>query len=301
MTEDQTQAPPLRTFVRALRELSIVPHPDVNDRVATVQDLDVPASFPERTIPVRAYWPRDSSGMSLPIIVFAHGGGFVSGSLDTHDVLVRALANRTEALVLSVDYRLAPEHPFPAGMEDVFAVIEWAATADRLAGADPDRVAVCGDSAGANLVTAAAMLARDCGGPELRAQLLLYPGVSRMDSVPWDAFGPPQSGEGPVEHYILAAYAEDRIHPFNPLVAPLLGHHSALPPTRIVVGEYDPFKDDCLAYAGTLADAGVEAECVVYPGQHHGFVQSWTDRSDNAAGETALDEGAEFLRKHLTY
>ncbi|CAM3899945.1 alpha/beta hydrolase [Smaragdicoccus niigatensis] len=292
----------MRTFVRALREnyLSIVPHPDLDDRVAAVQDLDVPACFPERTIRVRAYWPRGSSGMPLPIIVFAHGGGFVSGSLETHDVLVRALANRTGAMVLSVDYRLAPEHPFPAGLEDVFAVIEWAA-ADRLAGADPDRLAVCGDSAGGNLVAAAAMLARDCGGPAIRAQLLLYPGVSRMDSVPWDAFGPPQSAGGTVQHYIFEAYAEGRIHPFNPLVAPLLGHHSALPPTQIVVGEYDPFKDDCLAYAGTLVDAGVEAQCVVYPGQHHGFVQFWTDRSDNPIGETALDEGAKFLRKHLRH
>ena len=160
----QLQAPP--EMLPDLRiENRIVGHGDVTD------------------IPVRIYWPSAEPG-NLPIVVFYHGGGFALGDLDTHDPVARAHAVGAEAIVVSVDYRLAPEHPFPAGVDDCWAALQWVAEHAAELGGDPTRIAVAGDSAGGNLAAVTALRARDEGGPRLAFQLLWYPSITADLSLP---------------------------------------------------------------------------------------------------------------------
>ncbi|MCZ0983165.1 alpha/beta hydrolase [Streptomyces diastatochromogenes] len=300
MTQPETAdfAHKLRTNYRAL-----IPNAGAPDPVADVREVLVPARSPERTVPVRAYRSSSEAEAALPVVVFVHGGGFVSGDLDTHDVLTRAIAGRAGALVLSVDYRLAPEHPFPAGVDDVVAVLDWAAEHAGSLGGDPSRIAVSGDSAGGNLAASAAMIARDRGGPDLSAQLLMYPSLSnKMDTPSWDSYGVADTHfpNRTIHGLGLAAYVPDGTSPFDPLVAPLWGEHGGLPPTLIQVGGHDPLRDECTDYAAALESAGVAARCRVYPGEEHGFIQFFKDRAAHPRGEEALQDAVAFLTENLS-
>lgn len=287
----------MRTSYRAM-----IPSAGVPDPVGKVLALDVPAGQPSRNIPVRVYWPADGrADERLPIVLFAHGGGFVSGDLDTHDVLVRAIAGRARVLVIAVDYRLAPEYPFPAGLEDVYAVLQWTADhADELGG-DATRIVLCGDSAGATLSAATAMLARDRGGPRPVAQWLMYPSVSnKLDTASWAELGDAYFPTREVMRNVLASYVPPETSPYAPLLSPLLGNHAGLPPALIQVGQLDPLRDENVAYASSLNAAGVEASVVVYEGQAHGFIQFFKDYANHSRGEAALDEGIRFLTERTT-
>ncbi|WP_230948122.1 alpha/beta hydrolase [Burkholderia territorii] len=287
----------MRTSYRAM-----IPSAGVPDPVGKVLALDVPAGQPSRNIPVRIYWPADGrADERLPIVLFAHGGGFVSGDLDTHDVLVRAIAGRARVLVIAVDYRLAPEYPFPAGLEDVYAVLQWTADhADELGG-DATRIVLCGDSAGATLSAATAMLARDRGGPRPVAQWLMYPSVSnKLDTASWAELGDAYFPTREVMRNVLASYVPPETSPYAPLLSPLLGNHAGLPPALIQVGQLDPLRDENVAYASGLKAAGVEASVVVYEGQAHGFIQFFKDNANHSRGEAALDEGIRFLTERTT-
>ncbi|MEU4116731.1 alpha/beta hydrolase [Kitasatospora sp. NPDC028055] len=209
---------------------------------------------------VRVYWPRaDAAG--LPVVVYYHGGGFVVGDLDTHDNVARTIAHRTGAVVVSVDYRLAPEDPYPAAVEDAFTALRWTAAHARELGADPERIAVAGDSAGGNLAAMVALRARDAGGPPLRFQLLWYPCTHIDPSLPSEA----ENADAPVlprRAVELAAgwYLGGR-DPRTCGAAPAYARsHAGLPPAYIATVQGDVIRDEGIRYAQLLRAAGVPVE-----------------------------------------
>jgi acetyl esterase/lipase len=236
--------------------------------VADVIDRTIPG--PAGEIPVRIFRPRAAD--SVPVIVYFHGGGFVIGDLDTYDRPCRALAVGTDAIVISVDYRLAPEHPYPAAIEDADAARRWVAAHAADIGGDPRRMAVAGDSAGGTLAAVSAIHARDEAAP-LRAQLLIYPGT-QMGAI--TASRKEFAGPGYFLHeatmeffekcYVQSASADDP--DLSPLLTPDL---SGLPPAHLVLPECDPLHDEGLAYAERLDAAGVSTVAAEYAGMFHGF------------------------------
>ena len=214
-------------------------------------------------VPVRIYRPE---GSDLPVLVYAHGGGFVFCDLDTHDGLCRALANLVPAVVVSVDYRLAPEHRWPTAAEDVYTVARWAAR-------DGGRVLIGGDSAGGNLAAVTALMARDRGCPDLAGQVLLYPMIAAdFDTESHRLFGRGYYNPTPALQWYWDQYvpaADDRTHPYaSPLRADLRG----LPPAVVVAAGCDPLRDEGLAYADALERAGVPTTVLPYDGGIHGFM-----------------------------
>ncbi len=274
---------------RTLDEVSrLGPRPEV----AAVKDLEVPG--PAGQIPVRVY--RPSQEPDLPVLVYLHGGGFTICSIETHDVTCRELANGAGCVVVSVEYRLAPEHRFPAAPEDCYAALAWVAGHAASLGVDPARLAVGGDSAGGNLSAVVALMARERGGPRLCHQLLVYPVTDHAfdtDSYRENAQGPLLTREmmrGFWGHYL--AREEDGRHPFaSPLRAPEL---SGLPPAHVITAEYDPLRDEGEAYARRLAAAGVPVVQRRYDGMIHGFF-GFTAQVDRA-GEAVADAARELRR-----
>lgn len=256
---------------------------------ASVDELTIPG--PASELRARVYAP--SGDRPMAVMVFFHGGGWVIGDLDTHDPLCRALANASGSIVVSVDYRLAPEHKFPAAVEDAYAATSWVADHAAELGADPDRLGVGGDSAGGNLSAAVALLARERGGPRLAYQLLLYPGVDMLMSMPSVI----ENGEG---YFLTHAdmiwfgnhYIRDQSDKLNPLASPLLAHdHATLPPAIVITAEYDPLRDEGEAYAEKLRKAGVPVTLRRYDGMIHGFLQmgGLVDRAREALREVGAD------------
>ncbi len=244
--------------------------PDSVVPVGEVEDLTVAGGEGDR--PARLYRPERTDGQPLPVLVFFHGGGFVIGDLDTHDNQARRLCRDLQALVVSVDYRLAPEHPFPAPLDDCFAATRSVAEHAAELGGDPTRLAVGGDSAGGNLATTVTQRCRDENGPTLAAQLLLYP-VTDL-STP-DRPSRVENAEG----YLLthddmtwfeSAYVTDE-QVTDPLASPLLADLRGLPPAVVVTAEYDPLRDEGDAYAEALRAAGVPVTHERFDGLIHGF------------------------------
>ncbi len=253
---------------------AVKPMVGTGEPVAKVEDLKVPG--PAGPIPVRVYWPSTEPG--LPVIAFFHGGGFVIGNCDTHDGTARALANRAGAVLLSVDYRLAPEDRFPAALDDCYAATQWlAANASSELGADASRLAVAGDSAGGNLAAAVALRARDdSAGPAIAFQLLVYPVVD-LSAGRSQHESQRTNGEGyfltrsSVEWY-RSQYLADEADGENPLASPFVAADlSGLPPAYVVTAEFDPLRDEGEAYARRLQDAGVPTTLVRVDGMFHGF------------------------------
>jgi acetyl esterase len=270
------------------RTAALGPFPDV----AAVVDHRVPVAG--GAIAVRAYSPGGPG--PHPALVYYHGGGWVIGDLYTHDGLCRSIANAARCAVLSVDYRLAPESKYPVAVEDSYAALLWiVANAERL-GIDRHRIAVGGDSAGGNLATVMALMARDRTGPRLALQVLIYP-VTDHDL---DTRSYRENATGYIltrdamrwfwNHY-LAREAQGREPYASPLRAPSL---AGLPPALVITAEYDPLCDEGEAYAARLRDAGVPVTLTRYPGMFHGFVRL-TNVLDKA--RTALDEIASSVQK----
>ncbi|OBK96598.1 lipase [Mycobacterium asiaticum] len=227
-------------------------------------------------IPVRIYWPPTAAQDGLPVVVFYHGGGWALGSLDTHDHVARAHAVGAEAIVVAVDYRLAPEHPFPAGVNDSWAALRWVGENAAELGGDPNRIAVAGDSAGGNISAVMAQLARDAGGPNLVFQLLWYPsciGDRTLPSFTQNATAPILDGD--VIDAFLQWYIPDldlSDHTTLPAnLAPGNGQLSGLPPAFIGTAEHDPLRDDGARYAELLTAAGVPVEWSNEPNMVHGY------------------------------
>ncbi len=238
-----------------------VPVPDTTDM--EVEDHTVPADSP---VPVRVYRPHQAQGA----VVWLHGGGFLMGDLDTEHPWAARIAASSGAVVISVGYRLAPEHPYPAALDDAYAVLEWAVAHAAELGVEPDRIAIGGHSAGANLAAAVTLWARDRQGPPIRFQLLNQPGLDdRQDSwsavnftdTPWfyreklTASWRYYLGGGPTTPYAAPARAEDL---------------TGLPPAYLATAEFDPNRDEGIAYALRLLQAGVSVEIHQWPGTFHG-------------------------------
>jgi acetyl esterase/lipase len=228
-------------------------------------------------VPVRIYWPQSEPG-NLPIVVFYHGGGFALGDLETHDPVARAHAVGADAIVVSVDYRLAPEHPFPAGVDDCWAALQWTAEHAADLGGDPTRIAVAGDSAGGNLAAVVAQRARDEGGPTLAFQLLWYPTITADTSLP--SFT--ENADAPIlDRDVIDAFLSWYIPGLDisdpkalpPALAPCnAADLSGLAPAFIGSAEHDPLRDDAALYAKLLNDAGVPAELSNEGNLVHGYV-----------------------------
>ena len=241
--------------------------------VAEARDLD--AEGPAGPVPLRLYRPLGSQpGTVLPALIYVHGGGFVIGNRDTHDVLCRQLANASGCAVVSVDYRLAPEAPFPAAVEDSMAATRWIHANAASLGVDPGRLAIGGDSAGGNLAAVVSILARDAGGPPLRCQLLIYPGVDLESDRPSHA----ANGQGYMLtrnsiDYFHNHYIQDRAHHADWRASPMLCENLAnLPPALVLTAGFDPLRDDGLAYAQRLSEAGNRVSYICFDRQIHGFI-----------------------------
>ena len=262
--------------------------------VARVEDRTIPG--PDGELPVRIYWPEGTG--PFPIVVFFHGGGWVICDLDTHDGQARSLCKGAGAVVVSVDYRLAPEHSFPAGPEDCYAATCWAAENAGEIDGDASRIAVAGDSAGGNLSAVVALMARDRGGPALSFQLLIYP-VTNHD------FTTASYVENATGYFLTTSsmqwfwrqYLKDPTDAHNPYAAPMQAEDlSGLPPALCITAEFDPLRDEGEAYAARLREAGVAVTTSRYDGVIHGFfgMGALIERANDA-----VDEACAALRAAL--
>lgn len=245
-------------------------------------------------LPVRIYTPKGKN--PLPILVFFHGGGWVIGNCETHDTPCRSLANGAGCIVVSVDYRLAPEHKFPIAAEDCYAATKWAALNAAAFGGDPKRIAIGGDSAGGNLAAAVAQMAKDRGAPPLVYQLLIYP----VTNYAFDTPSYRNNAEGYLltkdsMHWFWNHYLQNDTDGQNPYASPARGQRlSNLPPALVITAEYDPLRDEGAAYAAKLHEAGVPVVHSDYKGMIHGFF-SLTEVLDQ--GEKAVAEACTKLRE----
>ena len=249
--------------LQLLAALEVPPNPNV---VSADRAIPGPQGAPD--IMVRVYRPVDAIG-TLPGIYFIHGGGMILGNMDGEDPVASTICERVDAVVVSVEYRLAPEHPYPAPVEDCYAGLAWMARNAAELGFDPDRLAVYGGSAGGGLTIATSMLARDRGFPALRFQMPIYPMIDDRNETPssheitdiglWDRAGNIEAwkwylGDGKPDQYACPARAEDL---------------AGLPPTYIDVGTMDLFRDEDITFAMRLMAAGVPTELHVNPGAYH--------------------------------
>lgn len=246
----------------------------------SVDDIDSTQSItiegPGGDLPLRLYRPNTDREQPLPVLVYLHGGGFVIGNIDTHDNVCRALANRASCLVVSVEYRLAPEDPFPAALEDAYAALEWVDEFIDTVGGDPERIALGGDSAGGNLTAGVTLLSADRDGPDIAHQLLVYPAVNigtvnQMDS--YETNGEGYFLDAAAMEWFGEMYIQDEIHTRNEYASPLLARDlSGLPPATVVTAGFDPLRDEGIEYADHLDSAGVAVEHHHYESMIHGFV-----------------------------
>jgi len=261
------------------------------EAIESVADMQVPGD--RLAIPVRTY--RPAAPQSLPLVLYAHGGGWVTGSLDSHDRLCRILANRLPAVVVSVDYRCAPEHVFPAALDDFAAAWRWARASARELGADASRFAVAGDSSGGNLAAALALRLRAAGAPQPQLQLLLYPALDATCSrAAYREFATGFNLSAEVMAWYWNLYRAGATTDL-PELAPLAANDVAgLAPAVIAVAESDVLRDDGVDYARRLQAAGVPTRLIRCEGMIHGFLRwtgavpaahRWIDALVQASGE----------------
>ena len=257
---------------RMIASLATEPEP-----VGRVENRTAPGA--DAPVPVRIYWPQEPSGGPLPALTFFHGGGWVICDLDSHDPICRAITNSVGCVVVSVDYRLAPEHKFPAAAEDAYAATLWVAANATDLGVDATRIAVGGDSAGGNLTAAVALMARDRRALQQRApdiifQLMVYPvtDITSLDT--------PSYRENGVGYFLTTTsmdwyrhqYLADLSEASHPYASPLQAADlTGLPPALVITAEHDPLRDEGEAYAARLREAGVPATVTRYDGVFHGF------------------------------
>jgi acetyl esterase len=257
----------VRASLKATRKLA-KPVP-----VGSVGDGRIDGPEGMKSIPVRIYRPVKAAGGPLPVLVYFHGGGFVLCDLESHDSCCRRLSNGIGAVVVSVDYRLAPEYPFPAAVDDAWAAVRWVSLHAADIGGDPDRLVIAGDSAGGNLAAVVAMMARDHGGPAIAFQLLIYPVLDqrRKSSATseYSASGSALSGDH--MRWFTEQYLGTDGDRSDVLASPILGDFTGLPPTHIVTGECDPLRAEDEQYAELLRAAGVPVTITNYDNMFHGF------------------------------
>jgi acetyl esterase len=257
--------PQLRAVIRERAVPPPCPAP-----VGAVADRTVPSTAGD--IAVRIYWPAASSG-PVPVVVFAHGGGFVFCDLNSHDELCRAMTNGIGAVVVSVDYRLAPESPWPAAAEDVYAVADWAVHQAGALGADPGRLLVAGDSAGGNLAAVTALMARDRDWPAIAGQVLVYPVIAAdFDTASYRRFGVGYYNTAAAMAWYWDQYVPRRADRRHPYASPLQARLNDLPPAVVITAGCDPLCSEGETYAKALVAAGVPTIHRDYEGAIHGFI-----------------------------
>lgn len=264
------------------------------EAVAGVEDRRIPGG--PVPVPIRIYTPAGKG--PFPVFVYFHGGGWVVGNRDTHDSVCRSITNRAECIVVSVDYRLAPEHPFPAAVDDAWAAVRWTADHAGKFNGDAGRLAVGGDSSGGNLAAAVCLMARENSRhPAIALQVLIYPvtDVSSLDTVSYhrhgDGYALTRSGMRYYRDHFIPR-KEDRK---NPLASPLLADNlEGVPPAFILAAEFDVLIDEIRAYAKRLEEAGVPVTFRLFTGMIHGFF-TWGGAVDRA--REAVEDVAAALRQ----
>jgi len=260
--------------------------------VAQVREVVIPG--PAGDIPARSYQPTDDPS-DIPTVVYLHGGGWVSGDLDSHDALCRALCNRAGMSVLSAHYRLAPEAKYPAAAEDAYAAVAWINSIYDQQGGRSHRIAVAGDSAGANLAAVVSQMARDRGGPQIDAQILIYPVTNfNFETESYKQNGVDFGLSEAVMRSCWDLYLNDDSEGVQPYASPLQAANlSNLPRALTITAEYDPLRDEGEAYACALSAAGVQSSCTRYDGVIHGFVSAFEAVPE---GSQAINQIATELR-----
>ncbi len=277
---------------RAMMYLGNLEKPVIREEVSQIQNLKIPTKH--KDIPLRVY--QATPDALSPILLYFHGGGWVGGNLDTHDPLCRALANATGFVIASVDYSLSPEAKFPLALQEGYDVLQWLGNnAQRIAG-KADWIATGGDSAGGNLATSLALLAKREGNSLLKYQVLSYPvtDVSSFNTASYQEFTEGYGLTSTEMQWFAEQYLADPKDGMNPLVSPLLADDLAgLPPAFFTIAEYDVLQAEGDAYAEKLKEAGVQVVVKSYPGMTHGFLGmiGIFDRT-----RTALDDIAFALR-----
>jgi acetyl esterase len=267
--------------IRAMMNAAVMPS---GIELASVTDRAIPG--PAGPVPVRVYRPEGDA--PKPVVVYYHGGGWVLGSLETHDGTCRRLADGADAVVVSVDYRMGPEDRFPGAVDDSYAALEWVATNGAEIGADPSRLVVAGDSAGGNLAAVVSQLAR-AGGPAIRFQLLVYPVTDHE----FTSVSMQENAEGyyltrDAMRWFYDRYLNDAAEGDDPRVSPIRNPDlSGLPPAFVLTAQYDPLRDQGIAYADAMRAAGNDVRMTLYEGLFHGFI-SMFDLID--AGKAAFDD-----------
>jgi acetyl esterase len=260
-------------------------HPGVGVRDSTAGD-----------IPVRIYRPRNTDGQPLPLVLNFHGGGFTTGDPQQSQWWCSSIAHDARALVVSVDYRLAPEHPFPAAPEDCYAATAWAVEHAAELGADGTRLAVMGDSAGGNLAAVVCLMARDRGGPAIAAQILLYPAVDMVNSYPSEDENEFAPILGKADLGVSDVYCPGQER--EPYASPLFGEHHDLPFALIQTAQHDPLRDQGHAYTDALRKAGSEVRLTNYVDAVHGYasIPGLVPAARQALGEAVMVLDDAFAR-----
>jgi acetyl esterase len=277
---------------RAARRASALPRGD--DGLAAIEDSTVPG--PTGDLPVRIYRPHTAA--LAPVVVYFHGGGWVVGSIDTHDATTSTLAARSGCVVISVEYRLAPEDPFPAGLLDCYGAASWIAQHGETFGVDGTRLAIAGDSSGGNTAAAVCLVAREHGEPAIAFQLLVYPATDHFGDWPsYRLFGDGSKGLGvDLLSWFSRQYLPDPSDADDWRASPIRAKDlSGLPPTLIITAEYDLLRDEGEAYGRRLEEAGVPVIVHRYPAVPHGFFAI----GDTADRTAALDEAGAALHAAL--
>ncbi len=261
--------------------------------VAHVEDRKIPG--PAGSIPVRVYTPAGNG--PFPVLVYYHGGGFVIGDLESHDGVCRLLTNGAGCVTVAVDYRLAPEAKFPAAVDDCYAATRWVSENAAQLNADPNRLAVGGDSAGGNLAAVISILARDRKTPKIVFQLLIYPATDITCSAPSHKTNTEYILTPADIRWFMGHYLRSDDDKRNPLASPLFtASFNGLPPALIITAEFDPLRDEGEDYGRKLREAGVPVQVSRYEGMVHGFV-SMNDMIDK--GKQGIAEAAAALEKAL--
>lgn len=268
------------------------------DKIDVFKRTECTIPGPVGDIPARIYWPETApEGKAFPVLVLYHGGGFALGDMDTHENVARYYCARGQVIVINVEYRLAPEHPFPAGVEDAYAALLWVSENASKIGGDASKIAVIGDSAGGNMCAVLCQKAKSAGGPAIARQILLYPSVDLRDDADYPSRQAYGQGYFLTENdmtWIKGMYFKNADEAKSPLASPILMTDlSGLPPALIITAGYDPLVDEGKAYADRLKEAKVDVDYMCFETTIHGFM-SFAGTLD--AGRKGLEQVVNYLK-----